>query len=589
MYFSGCPRFVMLVGVALLTSIVSAQKRDGAAPAVPLNTLADDFVREFTAAHPLGAVFLGMPDAPNDRLDDNSLAATKAWEVKEDRWLERLKHIDVADLPSADQATHGVLLETLEGAVQGRVCRSELWPLNQQSGLQIYLAILSQLQPLGTDQLRTEALARWHAMPRYIDTEIDNLREGLRRGYTLPRNNVQAVIDQLDDLLRASPGESPLAALGDRDHTAGFQNAVRDIVGREIMPALTRYRAFLRADYLARARTTTAIAAIPNGEACYRASVRRYASVDMDPNAVHQLGLDQTALIEAQMRAIGFRVVGTADVPTILERLRTDPKYKFQTREEIIRVTEEAVQRALAAMPRILRRLPKTRFIVEPCQPFEEKAACPGSYVAGTPDGKRPGRFRLNAGDPTSQLRTAAEGTAFHEGIPGHHLQISRAQEREGAHPITRYFGFSGFSEGWALYAERVADEMGLYSSDVDRLGDLNEQALRAARLVVDPGLHVLGWSRQQAIDYMTAHLAYPQTYIVSEVDRYIADPGQATAYMIGRLEIERLRDKATKGRGSRFDLRDFHERILENGSVPLYFLRAHIERWLAENASIGP
>jgi uncharacterized protein (DUF885 family) len=255
---------------------------------------------------------------------------------------------------------------------------------------------------------------------------------------------------------------------------------------------------------------------------------------------------------------------------------------KFKTRQEIIKVAEDAAARARAAMPKFLTRFPKANFIIDPCQPFEEKSGCPGSYVPGTPDGARPGRFRINAGDPTDQPRATAEGTAFHEGIPGHHLQIALAQERPDAHPLTRYFVFSGFTEGWALYSERVADEMGLYSSAVDRLGDLGEQALRAARLVVDPGLHVLGWSRQQAIDYMAKHLVYPRTYIESEVDRYIADPGQATAYMIGRLEIERLRGQAAQKLGTRFDVRRFHDHVLENGSVPLTLLRADIERWIA-------
>jgi uncharacterized protein (DUF885 family) len=260
-------------------------------------------------------------------------------------------------------------------------------------------------------------------MPRFIDTEIKTLGEGLREGYTLPRDNVSAVIQQLDDLLKLSPKDSPFSAVGKRDETPGFADAIQRIVGSEIVPALRRYRDFLRSDYLPRARSTTAVAALPNGEACYRASVRRYATVDMDATAV-------------------------------------------------------------------------------------------------------------------------------------------------------------------PLYAERVADEMGLYSSDLDRLGDLNEQALRAARLVVDSGLHVLGWSRQQAIDYMAAHLAYPLPYIESEVDRYIADPGQATAYMIGRLEIERLRKEAVEKLGNRFDVREFHDHVLENGSVPLTFLREYIERWIARSAT---
>jgi len=547
-----------------------------------LDVLANEYFDSYVESFPLFATFLGVPDAPNDRLGDNSLAAAEAWRSKEDRWLERVRRISIADVPSAQRATFGVLLETLEASVQSRMCRAELWPLNQQLGLQILLPLLAQLQPVGDDSSRAHALTRWRAMPRYIDTEIESLREGLRQGYTLPRGNVEAIVEQLDALLKLPAAESPFASLAQRDQAPGFAEAVREVVANHITPALTRYRDFLRADYLPRARLTTAIAALPEGNACYRARIRSYATVDMDPKAVHQLGLDQIATLEAQMRGLGPRVVGSDNLATIIERLRSDRKYRFRTRDEIIRVAEQAAERAGAAIPKFLGRMPKAQYIVDPCQPFEEKAGCPGSYIPGTPDGSRPGRFRINAGDPTAQPRAPAEGTAFHEGIPGHHLQVSLAQEREEAHPITRYFIFAGFSEGWALYSERVADEIGLYSSDLYRLGHLGEQALRAARLVVDPGLHVLGWSRQQAIDYMAAHVAYSRTQIASEVDRYIADPGQATAYMLGHLEIERLRQQATAARGTRFDVREFHDRILENGSVPLSFLRTHIERWLA-------
>jgi uncharacterized protein (DUF885 family) len=403
-------------------------------------------------------------------------------------------------------------------------------------------------------------------MPKYIDTEIETLREGIRQGYTQPRPNVRAVITQLDDVAKLPPAKSPFAVLGDRDNAPGFRDAVVKIVTDEINPALGRYRAFLSREYLPKARQSTAIKDLPSGAACYRTRVRQYATVDMDARAVHQLGLDQMTALERQMAPLAQEAFGSPNVDAALARLRDDPALKFETREEIIKVAENAATRAKAAMPKFLTRFPKADYIVDPCQPFEEKSGCPGSYVPGTPDGTRPGRFRINAGDPTDQPRAVAEGTAFHEGIPGHHLQIALAQERPDAHPLTRYFVFSGFTEGWALYSERVADEMGLYSSAVDRLGDLGEQALRAARLVVDPGLHVLGWSRQQAIDYMAKHLVYPRTYIESEVDRYIADPGQATAYMIGRLEIERLRARAAQSLGTRFDLRQFHDRVLENG-----------------------
>jgi uncharacterized protein (DUF885 family) len=545
------------------------------------STLATEYVTAVTQTFPVAALLNGMPDAPNDRLGDNSLAATRAWERREDEWIARLRKIDKRSVHGADVATYGVLEELLDASIQGRVCHSELWPLNQQSGTQIAMPLLSQLQPVGDATLRDAALARWREMPKYLDTEIATLREGLKEGYTLPKANVQAIVAQVDDLLKFAAAESPIAAIGARDKTPGFQDAITAIVRDRITPALKRYRDFLAVDYLPKARDATAISALPQGEACYRARVRGYATIDMDAKAVQQVGFDQMAVIEDQMRAIAQRTFGTSDLATVMQRLRTDPQYKFKTRQEMIDVAEKAVARAKAAMPKFLTRFPKADFQVDPCQPFEEKSGCPNSYVPGTADGKRPGLYRINAGDPTSQPRPAAEGTAFHEGIPGHHLQIALAQERPDAHPLTRYFTFSGFTEGWALYAERVADEVGLYSTDVDRFGDLGEQALRAARLVVDPGLHVLGWSRQRAIDYMAAHLIYPQSYIESEVDRYIADPGQATAYMLGRLEIERLRAQAKERLGDRFDLRVFHDHVLENGSLPLPMLRTQIEAWL--------
>jgi uncharacterized protein (DUF885 family) len=568
---------VLLSGPAAVLKATTAEGGDARVKA-----LADEYFAAFVQTFPLAATFMGVPDAPAATLGDNSLGAVRAWEAREDAWLARLQVVDGSSLSGADISTFGVLKETLEASRQTRVCRAELWPLNQQSGLQSVLAFLSQVQPVGDDTKRTGALARWREMDTFIDTEITTLQEGLRQGYTQPRPNVEAVIAQLDDLLKLPPQDSPFAALGARDSAPGFREAVEKIVAAEVIPALGRYRTFLATEYLPKARASTAIKDLPDGEACYRARVRAYATVDMDPRAVHQLGLDQIEALRRQSAPLAAEAFGTPDVDAAIAKMRDDPALMFRTREEIIAVAEAAATRAKAAMPKFLTRFPKADYIVEPCLPFEEKAGCPGSYVAGTPDGSRPGRFRINAGDPTNQLRAVAEGTAFHEGIPGHHLQISLAQERPEAHPLTRFLIFSGFSEGWALYSERLADEMGLYSSPVDRLGDLGDQALRAARLVVDPGLHVLGWPRQQAIDYMAKHLVYRRAYIESEVDRYIADPGQATAYMIGRLEIERLRADAERQLGTRFDLRVFHDRVLANGSVPLPVLRAEIERWVA-------
>ncbi len=553
---------------------------DSARVARRIDALANEYFAAWLQTFPIDALFSGVPEAPNDRLNDNSVAAVRAWQGREDTWLAQLQSIDVDRVRGSPQeVAYGVVRETLEASRQTRICRNELLALSQQGGFQIYLPVLSQLQPVGTATLRAEALARWRAMARYIGTEITTLREGVRRGYTQPQLNAREVLEQLDDILRIPAGQSPFAAVADRDSTPGFRDSVVAIVAREILPAVQHYRDYVASEYLPHARETTALLALPHGAECYRALVRRYTTLDLEPRALYQLGLKQMAAIEAEMLPIAKRSFGTSDLPALMERLRSDSQYTFRSREELIRTAEQAVARAKAAMPRWFGHLPKEDLIVDPCLPFEEKSGCPNSYVNGTPDGSRPGRWRINAAVP--QPRAPLEGTAFHETIPGHHLQGAIAQERVGNSPITRYFGFSGYWEGWALYAEHLALDMGIYSSDLYRLGELGEQTLRAARLVVDPGLSVLGWTRRQAVDYMLLHLPYSRTVVESEVDRYIAGPGQATSYMVGRLEIERLRAEAEARLGKGFDIRGFHDQVLENGAVPLSLLRSHLEAWV--------
>jgi uncharacterized protein (DUF885 family) len=559
-----------------------AAPADSSAVALRVRALADDYFAAWLQRSPVSATFSGVPEAPNDRLDDNSLAAVRAWERREDGWLSALQSLDATGLRGRpEEAVYGILRETLEASQQSRDCHAELWPLNQQNGWQLSFPVLSQLQPVGTPERRAQALTRWRAVPRFIDTEIANLREGVRLGYTQPRANAKAVLEQLDAILKMPAGASPFLARTAADSSPGFRDSVVALVGAAILPAVRRYRDYLASEYIPHARSSTAIADLPHGTECYRALVRSFTTLDLDPTALHQLGLRQIAAIEAEMRPIAERSFGTTDLPALMDRLRTDPQYLFGSREELIRVAEQAVARAKAAIPRWFGRLPKADLIVDPCKPYEEKSGCPNSYVSGTPDGTRPGRWRINAGTEPPQPRAPMEGTAFHETIPGHHLQGAIAQERAELHPVVRYFGFSGYWEGWALYAERLALEMNIYSSDLYRFGELGEQALRAARLVVDPGLHTLGWSRQRALDYLLVHTPESRQTLESEVDRYIAGPAQATSYMVGRLEIERLRAEAEERLGTAFDIRAFHDRVLENGSVPLGLLRSHVESWI--------
>jgi uncharacterized protein (DUF885 family) len=449
-------------------------------------------------------------------------------------------------------------------------------------GWQGNLARLAQVQPVGTDDLRQQALTRWRGLDTQIDTEIANLREGLRQGYRAPKVNVHRVIEQMEVLLASAPAQSPFASPMQRDSTPAFRAEFEQVVTNELYPAMRRYRDFLVNEYLPASRDEIGIAANPNGVDCYRAAVRSFTTLDVPAQEIHQIGLREMDKIQAEMRTIAQRSFNTTDVPALLERFRTDPQYLFHTRQEIVDYAGAAIGRARTAMPQWFGRLPRADVVIEPYQEFEERSAPGASYETPSEDGTRPGKYRINTYKPEEQTRVGIESTAFHESIPGHHLQLAIAQEREGAHMLTRFLGNSGFSEGWGLYAERLADEMGLFSSDMDRMGLLSNEALRAARMVVDPGIHVLGWTREQAIDYMLRHTAENRQAVENEVDRYIGWPGQATAYMLGNLEIRALREMATRELGDRFDIRVFHDKVLEDGTVTLPMLRSKIERWVA-------
>jgi uncharacterized protein (DUF885 family) len=549
-----------------------------------VTALADEYMAAALENSPELATWFGVPGR-HDRLSDNSLAALARWQAREDAWLGRVRQMPADRLLGRPEwVTLGFLRERLESAQRTRVCRRELWSVDQMTGWPSGFAALAELQPVGNDSLRAQAIARVRAQPGYIATDIANLREGLRRGYSSPRGSVQRVLDQIDGLLADPPGASPFFSPARRDSAApaAFRRELEDAIATELYPALRRYREYLATEYLPAARQTVAVAALPDGAACYRAAARDHSSLDLEAREVHEIGLREMARIQAEMRIIAERSFGTTDVPALLERLRTDSQYTFRTREDVVALARAAVDRARTQARPHFGLWPEADVIVVPYLPFEEGSA-PDSYMNASDDGLRPGRYRINTSDPTRKPRAGQEATTFHETIPGHHLQVGIAKERRGAHPITRFFGSAGFEEGWALYAERLADEIGLYDTDVDRIGRLSSEAFRAARLVVDPGVHALGWSRQQAIDYMLRHVAESRAQVELEVDRYIIWPGQATAYMLGQLEILRLREAARQALGPRFDLRAFHDRVLEDGALTLPMLRVKIERWIAE------
>ncbi len=551
------------------------QAADGSAKA-----LADQYLAAWFDRNPDQLTYYGVPGSRHDRLPDNSVAARQAWEAAEDAMLAEARTIDPGAIEAPPlRAAYAIAREALEAGVGSRVCRYDWWPVSQMIGWQVNFGYLITIQPVGTDPARQDALARWGQLPEYSDAEIENLRAGLAAGYSSPKNIVRIVLGQVDALIATPLKESPFDSPAIRDTTPEFVQSWDALVTGQLVPAFRRYRDFLEREYLPAARDAIAIAANPNGEACYAAAVRQHSSLSRSAEEIHQLGLEQMDAITSEMQAIGERSFGTRDVPKLLERLRTDRQFLFKDREELLAYSQAALDRAKLAAPRWFGLLPKADVVLEPYPAYREKDA-PSEYNPPAEDGSRPAVYLVSAYQAETRSRAGAESTAFHETIPGHHLQVAIALERPEIHPIGRYIFTSGFAEGWALYAERLADQMGLYSSDLDRLGMLSNQAFRAARLVVDSGMHRMGWTRQQAIDYMLAHTAETPDSVRAEIDRYIAFPGQATSYMLGQLEITALREEARAAMGSAFDIKAFHDRVLEDGGVPLGYLDEKIRGW---------
>lgn len=556
----------------------------GGAAASRVTALADSYLAAWREAFPEVNTTNGIPNSRHDRLTDNSAAAELAWQAKEDGWLAELRTIDPATLIGRPEwVTYGLLREELEASTGLRACNYRVWNVSPMTGMLAGYVPLAQQQPVGTDDLRAQALIRWRAFPLLVDGEIANLKEGVRTGYTEPKVNVTRVIASADRLLASTPTASPFFSPASRDSTPAFRQAFERVVTDEISPAVKRYRDYLATGYLPAAREAVAITANPAGAACEAASIRRYTTVEMPAEEIFELGSQLVAKSESTMRAITVAHYGTSDIRAAMRRSRAEQSASFHSREEVVPAVEAILNRVRQAVPRAFDIIPKAALVVEPFPEFQEASQPLANYESPAEDGSRPGLFHVNlryAMTPGERLRM--EGLAFHEGIPGHHFQLAIALERPNVHPLNRYLGNSAFIEGWAIYAETVADELGLFSSDAQRLRWLEDKVYEGATLVMEAGMHAKGWTRQQAIDYELAHTTRTAEQAAIDVDRRIGWPGQGFSYQIGQLEIRRLRTEAEQQLGARFDVRAFHDRVLEDGTVTLPMLRDKITRWLA-------
>lgn len=544
-----------------------------------INQVADRYYEWRLATVPEYAYFSAITIDRHDGLYDNSLAALQEEQAVVDELLAEVMTVDGESLRgSPEWISYALLEQQLRSFVARRVCRQELWDVNQMGGWHSAYTRIATLQPVDTAEFREQAIARYSKLPAYIDVEIDNLRTGIEQGYSAPRTVAQRVIAQVDGLLAASTENSPFYSLAQRANDEEFSAAVRALIEQQLNPALQRYRDFLHDEYLLAAREELSVTANPNGRECYEASLRTYTTLDRSGKDVYELGQATVAANRASVVEKGRSAYELDDFAAIIERAKNDPADRFSSREELLEFSRAAVKRAEAEMPNWVGRMPTQAAEVVPFAPHEEGTGRSAHYNRG--NASRPAEYRIPLDKPEDRSRGNSEATAFHEIWPGHHLQVATFQAVEGLHPVTNMIWFSGPGEGWARYSEALAEEMGLYETTT---GPILRRAWPARGMVVDPGIHLFGWTREQAKAFVMESGRFPASMADDMVDRIAILPGQLTAYDSGGLEILALRRLAEDTLGDDFDIREFHDRVLENGSIPLGYLRQHVESWLAE------
>jgi uncharacterized protein (DUF885 family) len=550
-----------------------------------VDDLAHRFWEGILELNPTTATFYG-DERYADRLEDPSPDGRARTRELMSRTAAEAAAIPLDGLSTEERITRDMLQVIGELAIeeddQGLY---QLRVVDQMSGPQQLLPQLTQFQPVDTPERLDAFIGRLHAYPDFMAANADILREGMGTGLTAPSIVTERVIAQIERMLDI-PIESAIVPASIRGASETDRERVRDVIRDVVYPADSAFLDTLRGDYRKASRQEPGIWSAPNGDAIYRTAIRSWTTLELDPEVIHQIGLDELASIDEERRGIA-RAAGFADdVAAYRQSLESEPGNTPATKDELVDRAREDVERAMAAAPRFFGVLPRAGLQVRPVEEYKEKDAPFAYYYPPAADGSRDGIYYANGYDLPSRKYSKLASTTYHEAAPGHHFQI--ALEMENPNLITfrrlgaRMVG-GAYVEGWGLYSERLADEMGLYRSEAERFGMLDGQAWRAARLVVDTGLHALRWERQRSIDFLRDDAGLSETDAVIETDRYICWPGQALTYMLGKRQIQALRRDLTARDGSRFDLRGFHDQVLGHGSLPLATLARELPTWVAE------
>lgn len=526
----------------------------------------------------------------NDRLSDSSPEFFQADVELKRGFLTRFQAIDPAGLSRPDMLSRELMIRRLREEIEGAQFRQWEMPVNQMGGLHLELPDLVVLTPFNSVADYNNYLARLHQIPHAFDQVTANMRQGMRDGLMPPRYLLEKVAAEADNV--ASKTENSPFAKPVKEFPSSvpaieqkrLRDAVLAAIAGQIVPAYQRFASFVRTEYAPHGRTDAGVWALPDGEARYRFAIRRITTTDMTPGEIHALGLKQIDEVESKMLAVAHQL-GFKDLASLNDHIRNDQRYYATSGQQVLDLYTNYARGMEPELPKLFGRLPKSKLTVIPMEASRSKNAVPADYSDGTPDGSRPGHINVNEWDPEHRLVLNIEAIAYHEGIPGHHLQLSLAQEIENLPEFRRHAGYTAFVEGWALYAERLGKEVGHYQDPYSDYGRLENEMWRAIRLVIDTGVHDKHWSREQMVDYFHRYTAMDEPNIQSEVDRYIAWPGQALAYKLGQLEIVKLREQARQKLGDKFDIRNFHDEVLGNGALPLDILDSEVNAWINSQA----
>jgi uncharacterized protein (DUF885 family) len=559
-----------------------------------LDAIFESYFEDALKLSPLTATFIG--DARyNDQLPNSIgpdyIATARALNH---RYLEAIKAIDPGSLAPADRISYDIFLAERERELRAERFPSELLPLNQAGSLLTLMPALGaggNAQPFATVKDYDNWLKRLDGLAVWMDQAIVNLRAGAQRGVVQPRAVMEKVLPQLDAMAVARAQDSQYFAPvkqfpdtfadADRERLTAAYTRQLDTT---LLPAYRRLRDFVRDEYLPQTRSTVAWTALPDGAAWYQYYVQEHTTTTMSAEEIHRLGLSEVARIRAEMDGVRQQVGFKGDLPAFFEFLETDPRFYFTRGADLLEGYRALKTRIDAALPKLFSVFPKADYEVREVEAFRAESAAGGSYQPPSADGSRPGIFYVNTFNLKAQPKYGMETLSLHEAAPGHHFQVAIQQELEGVPRFRRFGGdYTAYVEGWALYAESLGKELGFFTDPYQWFGRLNDEMLRAMRLVVDTGLHAKGWSREQAIRFMLDNSTMAESDVVSEVDRYVAWPGQALGYKVGDLALQGLRRKAQAALGPKFDVRDFHRVVLSDGAVPLDVLEAKVERWVAE------